>query len=187
MARPYFFRDRLPPSATGQYFSFVGPYFRISPCIDAGMKMTKAFVTAVIILALLPSAAFAQHRADAAAVGALSGAVVLGPVGALVGAAAGAAAGALVGYFSEPSMAHSSELTGSQSMRHRRHKSRDANRVAPPAVLAGATAASESKASMHRTEGPRVTAIPSSVNGATPTAKPQPVSTGGLPPVQALE
>lgn len=61
------------------------------------MKRTIAF--AVLILPLLSAAATAQERAGDAALGALSGAVVLGPIGAL--------AGAVVGYTAGPSIAHS--------------------------------------------------------------------------------
>jgi hypothetical protein len=56
---------------------------------------------AVVALALWPvsSAAIAQERAGDAALGALSGAVVLGPIGAV--------AGAVVGYTAGPSISHS--------------------------------------------------------------------------------
>src|SRR3954453_11114257 len=61
--------------------------------------MTKAFTAAAMILLLAPSAALAQHRAGDAALGAVSGAVVLGPVGAV--------AGAFIGYSAGPSIARS--------------------------------------------------------------------------------
>ena len=44
--------------------------------------MTKTLTAAAMILLLAPSIALAQHRAGDAALGALSGAVVLGPIGA---------------------------------------------------------------------------------------------------------
>ena len=59
------------------------------------MKKTIAIVT--ISLALMSSAAMAQERTGDAALGALSGALVLGPVGAV--------AGAIVGYTAGPSIA----------------------------------------------------------------------------------
>jgi hypothetical protein len=61
--------------------------------------MTKAFAAAALILLLAPSAALAQNRGGDAALGALSGAVVLGPVGAV--------AGAVIGYTAGPAIAHS--------------------------------------------------------------------------------
>ena len=59
------------------------------------MKKTIAIVT--VSLALMSSAAMAQERTGDAALGALSGALVLGPVGAV--------AGAIVGYTAGPSIA----------------------------------------------------------------------------------
>ncbi len=51
--------------------------------------MRKTIAVVVLALPLLSSAALAQERAGDAALGALSGAVVLGPVGALAGAVVG--------------------------------------------------------------------------------------------------
>jgi hypothetical protein len=59
------------------------------------MKKTIAAMT--LSLALISSAAMAQERTGDAALGALSGALVLGPVGAV--------AGAIVGYTAGPSIA----------------------------------------------------------------------------------
>ena len=63
--------------------------------------MTKTFTaSAMILLLATSSAALAQdHRPGDAALGALSGAVVLGPIGAV--------AGAVVGYTAGPSIARS--------------------------------------------------------------------------------
>jgi hypothetical protein len=66
------------------------------------MKKTIAIVT--ISLALMSSAATAQERTGDAALGALSGALVLGLVGAV--------AGAIVGYTAGPSIA------GAWGLRH---------------------------------------------------------------------
>jgi hypothetical protein len=84
----------------------------------------KLFVAAVA-MSLLPVAAQAQERMGDAALGALSGAVVLGPVGAV--------AGALVGFTAGPNIA------GAWGVRHgrRAHHSRGANTTRPTAV--GAT------------------------------------------------
>ncbi|TQF43601.1 hypothetical protein UNPF46_03150 [Bradyrhizobium sp. UNPF46] len=73
--------------------------------------MTKALITAVAMLACVPVSALAQERAGDAALGAVSGAVVLGPVGAV--------AGALIGYTAGPSIARSWGVRGSRSAGHR--------------------------------------------------------------------
>jgi hypothetical protein len=70
--------------------------------------MRKLIVAAVIATTLAPLGAFAQERLGDAALGALSGAVVLGPVGAV--------AGAVVGYSTGPAIASSWGLR-----RHGRH------------------------------------------------------------------
>ena len=61
--------------------------------------MKKTFALVVLTLALMSSAAMAQERLGDAALGALSGAVVLGPIGAV--------AGAVVGFTAGPSIARS--------------------------------------------------------------------------------
>ena len=83
--------------------------------------MIKAVMTAAVLLALAPSAALAQ-RAGNTALGAVAGAVVLGPVGAV--------AGAFVGYTAGTSISRSWGLEGSRSSRHRRQASRDGVRGA---------------------------------------------------------
>jgi hypothetical protein len=62
--------------------------------------MKKTIALATIALSLMSSRALAdEHRGGDAALGALAGAVVLGPIGAIAGAA--------VGYTAGPSIAHS--------------------------------------------------------------------------------
>jgi len=61
--------------------------------------MKKLLVAAVIAGSFISFEAQAQERAGSAALGAVSGAVVLGPVGAV--------AGALIGYTARPAIAHS--------------------------------------------------------------------------------
>lgn len=65
----------------------------------ARCDMKKILAAATITLAFAPSGVLAQERVGDAALGALSGAVVLGPVGAV--------AGVVVGYTAGPSIAHS--------------------------------------------------------------------------------
>ena len=79
-------------------------------------NMKKFLAAAVIGLSFAPVDVIAQERAGDAALGALSGAVVLGPVGAL--------AGAVVGYTAGPSIARSWGLRGSEG----HHQERPAKR-----------------------------------------------------------
>jgi hypothetical protein len=78
--------------------------------------MKKMIVIAVIATALAPLGALAQERAGDAALGALSGAVVLGPVGAV--------AGAVVGYTTGPAIASSWGLRRNGRHYHRRYARR---------------------------------------------------------------
>jgi hypothetical protein len=55
--------------------------------------MKKIIIAAVIAVWCVPSAGLADERVGDAALGAVSGAVVLGPIGAVAGAAIGYAAG----------------------------------------------------------------------------------------------
>src|SRR3954471_10413784 len=96
--------------------------------------MTKALSTAAMMLLLATSAAFAgDHRDGDAALGALSGAVVFGPVGAV--------AGAVVGYTAGPSIARSwgfrrSRAARSQQVRRPVRDSQAAMTEPPPSQAA---------------------------------------------------
>ena len=126
--------------------------------------MIKVYSVAALLLVLVPSSVFAQRAGDAA-LGAVAGAVVLGPVGAV--------AGAFVGYTAGPSISRSWGLEGSRSSRHRRQVSRDSVRAA----RAEATGAAPSSAGQAERSG-RVTSYPA----------PNPPRSGSkLPPVQALD
>jgi hypothetical protein len=57
------------------------------------MKFTRIGLLLIAVLALAPANAFARHRVGNAALGAVAGGVVFGPVGALAGAAVGYTAG----------------------------------------------------------------------------------------------
>jgi hypothetical protein len=130
-------------------------------------NMIKAYTTAAMLLVLAPSAALAQRAGDAA-LGAVAGAVVLGPVGAV--------AGAFVGYTAGPSISRSWGLEGSRSSRHRRQSSRDSVRGAR-AEAVGAAPASNSAGPSERSG--RVTSYP--VPNPPRSAK------TALPPVQTLD
>ncbi len=112
--------------------------------------MTKAYITAAVLLLLAPSAALAQRAGDAA-LGAVAGAVVLGPIGAV--------AGAFVGYTAGPSISRSWGLEGSRSSRQRRQSSRDSVRGARAEAVgvdASRTAAQSRPARAAKTSFPPV-------------------------------
>jgi len=80
--------------------TLVSPYFPSPLLTLIGEHAVKNLLVGTLIVGLLVSfEAKAQQRAGDAALGAVSGAVVLGPVGAV--------AGALIGYTAGPSIAHS--------------------------------------------------------------------------------
>ncbi|HET9586705.1 MAG TPA: DNA-directed RNA polymerase subunit N [Bradyrhizobium sp.] len=129
--------------------------------------MIKAYTTAAVLLVLAPSAALAQRAGDAA-LGAVAGAVVLGPVGAV--------AGAFVGYTAGPSISRSWGLDRSRSSRHRRQASKDSVRGARAEAIGPGDAAPSANARV---------ATSRSGGGAAPRraapAKPS------FPPVQTLD
>src|SRR5260370_11369733 len=77
--------------------------------------MKRLVLASAVFLTFAPAVALAQGRGGDAALGALSGAVVFGPVGAV--------AGAVVGYTAGPSIAHSWGFRGSRSKKSLREKS----------------------------------------------------------------
>jgi len=131
--------------------------------------MTKAFTTAAMMLLLATSAAFADdHRPGDAALGALSGAVVLGPVGAV--------AGAVVGYAAGPSIARSWGFDRRGSSRPRRQASKESVRGA------------RAEATSDRVEkNPRVATSRNETSSAPPSATPSAPTASTTPPVQTLE
>jgi hypothetical protein len=83
------------------------------------MKMKTTIASVALSLALMSSAAMAEERPGDAAIGAVSGAVVLGPIGAV--------AGAVIGWTAGPSISHSWGLHRSSAQpRVRRAASSDA-------------------------------------------------------------
>jgi len=131
--------------------------------------MNKAVMAAIVMLAFVPAGAVAQERAGDAALGALSGAVVLGPIGAV--------AGAFVGYAAGPSIARSWGLRGSSSARNRRPP-RDASR-APSADAAPRTQeAMNASGQMRAASDPPLQAAPPAPAAPAPTS---------APPIQGFE
>jgi hypothetical protein len=108
----------------------------------------RTIAVAALTLLLVPTATMAQERAGDAALGAVSGAVVLGPVGAV--------AGALVGYTAGPAISRSWGRHGSnragRTSRSVRRSSRYAARAAasdndlPPRNQAAAAAVAPASA-----------------------------------------
>ena len=153
---------RLNPKA-----SFEQPQFGCSRCIGAlrGTQMKRLVVAAAVSLTLVPTGALAQERGGDAALGALSGAVVFGPVGAV--------AGALVGYTAGPSIARSWGLRGSS---RRDGQSRVKSRAAAPRAA--------NPQVVQNGPVPSASASPPPVQ--TPVAPPR-VQARAVPPVQTLE
>jgi len=125
--------------------------------------MRKLLVAALIAGSAISFEAKAQERAGSAALGAVSGAIVLGPVGAV--------AGALIGYTAGPAIAHSWGVGHSTS----RSSARQAG-SAPQEAAAKVT--------------PLPVAKPAEAvagKSAPPVAKIEIVASKTAPPVQGLE
>ena len=135
--------------------------------------MNRCLMAAVVLLAFAPAGAMAQERAGDAALGAVSGAVVLGPIGAV--------AGAFVGYAAGPSIAQSWGLRGSRSARTSRPP-RDARRVARAGASPRTQEAMNANGQMKPTGNP-----PAQVAPPVQAAPATPAPTQAAPPVQGLE
>ena len=126
------------------------------------MKMTVA--TVALSLTLMSSAAMAQERTGDAALGALSGAVVLGPIGAV--------AGAVIGYTAGPSISSSWGL-------HRARPSRQARGTA-----SRSTRVPSGDSQPRPNQWPNDPAVPQAGAAAQPSAT---ATASPTPPVQTLE
>jgi hypothetical protein len=121
--------------------------------------MRGILAVAIVAMAIFGSpVAFAQERAGDAALGALSGAVVLGPVGAV--------AGAIVGFTAGPSIARSWGLRGERARPARSVKApaRSARvtsgKAPPPAARAQASTAPAQAPRAPAQAGPRAQSMP---------------------------
>ena len=123
--------------------------------------MKKLLVAALIAGSLVSFEAKAQERAGAAALGALSGAVVLGPVGAV--------AGAFIGYSAGPSIARSWGIRRSASSSRVRRAAQDGS-------------ARQERATAVASAPPPIISAES-----LPPKQSAPPAKQGTPPVQALE
>jgi hypothetical protein len=83
--------------------------------------MNKTIAGVALALALMTSMAMAEERPGDAALGAVSGAVVLGPIGAV--------AGAVIGWTAGPSISHSWGMHRASAPRHARRGTSPDTRV----------------------------------------------------------
>jgi len=152
--------DRMPPIPP-----LPAAFFRFAAALDGvnsnekDNRVKRTVAIAALALLLVPSATMAQERGGDAAIGALSGAVVLGPVGAL--------AGAIVGYTAGPSIA--------RSWGFRRSGTRQARK--PAAQETRVSRADTQSAPRSQASAPTAAQVPPPSKTASTTA----------PPVQGLE
>jgi hypothetical protein len=108
--------------------TFLSPHFcsAVPWNSSRGNTMKKLLVAAVIAATFFSFKASAQERAGSAALGAVSGAVVLGPIGAV--------AGAFIGYTAGPAIAHSWGAGHSRSRRVTQANAGTEQQAAPKAT-----------------------------------------------------
>ena|SRR5258708_7508353 len=148
--------------------TFVGPQFEghlRNRNVRWEPQMKRLVLASAVFLTFAPAVALAQGRGGDAALGALSGAVVFGPVGAV--------AGAVVGYTAGPSIAHSWGFR-SGSKRPLREKSQAGMPTSRVSQNTPATAASPEQARATMTSTPAKPASATAQRSVTP-------------PVQGLE
>ena len=132
--------------------------------------MNKPLIATLIAVSLISFEARAQERAGSAALGAVSGAIVLGPVGAV--------AGALIGYTAGPAIAHSWGVGRSAP----RSRTRRAVQSEP-----GSHEQTAAKVALPPVAKPRET-VAANVSSSPSVAKiPEFVAAKTAPPVQGLE
>jgi hypothetical protein len=132
--------------------------------------MKKTIASVAISLVLMSSTAIAEERPGDAALGAVSGAVVLGPIGAV--------AGAVIGWTAGPSISHSWGL-------HRASASRHARRAASPSAH---VSAGDSEPVANQSVANQPVAKDQAAPQATESARPPATTTASTaPPVQPLE
>jgi hypothetical protein len=141
--------------------------------------MKKLLAVAVMALSFAPSGVLAQERAGDAALGALSGAVVLGPVGAV--------AGAVIGFTAGPAISHSWGTRGPEPQRHQTSPKRSTSAISNGAPAQSANEPVQPAATEKVQQPAPATPEP------PPTEKPMPATSLGpevqnsMPPVQTLE
>jgi hypothetical protein len=136
--------------------------------------MKRVFLAAVLAMTCAPSGVLAQERVGDAGLGALAGAIVLGPIGAV--------AGAVVGYTAGPSIARSWQPRRAERYPHKRS-------VGPPTQAATKQATSSRVFSQGAsTQG---AAADRAVKELSPSPDKRSMQSAGapapMPPVQPLE
>ena len=137
--------------------------------------MKKVLITAIVMLAGVPASAVAQERAGSAALGAVSGAIVLGPVGAV--------AGAVIGYTAGTSIARSWGVGGSRSARHRQPR-REAYGATATRAPPRTREAMEANGQMSAAGNPPAQAAPAVQPAQVAPAAPAETA---MPPVQGFD
>lgn len=133
-------------------------------------------VLTILTLAVLPFAASAGDRGTDAALGAVSGAVVFGPVGAV--------AGAVVGFTAGPAIGHSWGINGSG--RRYRHRAQAGYTGGSPAQNNAPATYHEPATSVGSNQAAPASA-PTAPAAGTPAAAPAQIAKNKAPPVQGLE
>jgi len=144
--------------------------------------MKKPLAVTVVALSFGSSGVLAQERAGDAALGALSGAVVLGPVGAV--------AGAVIGFTAGPAISHSWGTRGPEPQRRENSPKRSPSAASngTPAQSANRQAPAPQPAATEKIQQ-RAAGTPE----LAATEKPVPATSSGpeaensMPPVQTLE
>lgn len=163
--QPWFLRRAI-RLHDASHHCIVAAFLRPSPR-NRGIDMKMMIAIAGVALTIASSAAVAQERAGDAALGALSGAVVLGPIGAV--------AGAVVGYTAGPSIARSWGLRRSKTARHGRQPVKQTSQRRPSPGNNQLSA---------RNQAPAPIAAPPQ---PTPRAVPAPAPTMAAPPAQGFD
>jgi hypothetical protein len=132
--------------------------------------MNKLIAVSVVALSFAPSGVLAQERVGDAALGAVSGLVVLGPVGAL--------AGAVIGYTAGPSISHPQGT---------RDRERSTKRSAPATEKAPQPAASTSEAATKKPAQSTASAPEAAATEKSAPPASEPEVKNSMPPVQILD
>jgi hypothetical protein len=132
--------------------------------------MKKTIASVAISLVLMSSTAIAEERPGDAALGAVSGAVVLGPIGAV--------AGAVIGWTAGPSISHSWGLRRASASRHARRA------ASPSAHVSAGDSQPVANQSVANQSVAKDQAAPQAAESARPPAT---TTASTAPPVQPLE
>jgi hypothetical protein len=141
------------------------------------MRIAFAAAAVAVAISCAPTAVLAQERLGSAALGALSGAVVLGPVGAVAGAA--------IGYMAGPAIANSWGVRRSAPS----SLTRMSRRSATPAsdTMAGDVKPQSTPASAPKQSVPERAQVAEAGHGSAANVESHSASAVSAPPVQGLE